>query len=54
MLAVLQFLAVLCCLLFAGAALYINLVEHAARMDCDTVAPFFAYPATRYAYRASH
>ena len=31
-----QFLAVLCCSLFAGAAIYINLVEHPARMGCDT------------------
>src|SRR5262249_39530050 len=31
-----QFLAVLCCTLFSGAAIYINLVEHPARMDCDT------------------
>jgi hypothetical protein len=31
-----QFLAVLCCTLFAGAAIYINLVEHPARMGCDT------------------
>src|SRR2546422_6683690 len=31
-----QFLATLSCSLFAGAALYINLVEHPARMVCGT------------------
>src|SRR5262245_47179494 len=36
MLVGLQFLAVLCCTLFTGAAIYINLVEHPARMGCDT------------------
>ena len=34
MAAVLGLLAVGCCGLFAGAALYINLVEHPARMSC--------------------
>jgi hypothetical protein len=32
----LQFLAVVSTSLFAGAAIYINLVEHPARMGCDT------------------
>jgi uncharacterized membrane protein len=29
-----EMLATLCCALFAGAALYVNLVEHPARMEC--------------------
>ena len=33
-----QFIATLSCALFAGAALYINLVEHPARMSCGTAA----------------
>jgi Anthrone oxygenase len=32
----LEFVAALSSALFAGAAIYINLVEHLARMDCDT------------------
>jgi len=32
----LQFLATLSTCLFAGASIYINLVEHPARMGCDT------------------
>ena len=36
MLAVAEFIALLCSTLFTGAAIYINLVEHPARMGCDT------------------
>jgi uncharacterized membrane protein len=36
MLQISQFLATFCCTVFAGAAVYINLVEHPARMGCDT------------------
>src|SRR4029453_14012715 len=34
MLETFQFVAILSCTLFAGAALYINLAEHPARMEC--------------------
>ena len=36
MLRVCEFLATLSCALFAGAAIYVNLVEHPARMGCGT------------------
>jgi len=36
MLEAMQFVAVMTCTLFTGAAIYINLVEHPARMGCGT------------------
>src|SRR2546426_431842 len=36
--ATLEFLATFCCAIFAGAAIYINAVEHPARMSCGTSA----------------
>jgi hypothetical protein len=36
MLATLKFIAILAASVFAGAALYVNVVEHPARMTLDT------------------
>src|SRR5512135_2754238 len=36
MIAVTKFIAAFSCALFTGAAIYVNLVEHPARMGCDT------------------
>jgi Domain of unknown function (DUF1772) len=36
MLEIVQFVGLLSCTLFTGAAIYINLVEHPARMGCGT------------------
>jgi hypothetical protein len=36
MLGIAQFIATLSCTVFAGAAIYVSLVEHPARMQCDT------------------
>jgi hypothetical protein len=36
----LRFIATFTCVLFTGAALYISLVEHPARMACDTACAF--------------
>ncbi|HEV8719203.1 MAG TPA: DUF1772 domain-containing protein [Candidatus Binatia bacterium] len=43
MLEVLQFLATFCSAIFTGAALYINFVEHPARMGLDTRAAFIQW-----------
>ncbi len=36
MLGLARFVAILSCTIFTGAAIYISLVEHPARMQCDT------------------
>jgi hypothetical protein len=38
-----QLLAVLCCAVFCGAAIYINVVEHPARMACGTLVAITAF-----------
>lgn len=39
-----QFIAIFCCALFSGAAVYINLVEHPARMKCGTLLAATVFP----------
>lgn len=39
-----EFVAVLSCSLFAGAAIYISLVEHPARMECGVEAAATEFP----------
>jgi uncharacterized membrane protein len=41
---IVQFLAVFCCSLFAGAALYITFVEHPAKMECGTEVAATEFP----------
>ena len=41
-----QFIATLCCALFSGAAVYINFVEHPARMECGTELAATVFPSS--------
>ena len=41
-----QFVATLCCALFSGAAVYINFVEHPARMECGTELAATVFPVS--------
>lgn len=42
--AVFQFIAVFSCLLFTGAAVYVTLVEHPARLECGTEVAAMIFP----------
>src|SRR2546426_3434355 len=41
-----QFIAIVACSLFAGAAVYVNFVEHPARMECGTELAATVFPVS--------